>query len=385
MEGMNFGAAYAKHCHPTAKVTGPVGLLLVLTLCVGAQGALLAQVANLGSSRSRLIEGDFTFVGAMVIGPAGNVLVTQPADGRLLLITAAPQPRVIGRRGAGPNEFQAVGKVGVVGTGFWVYDASLHRITFIDRIGKLGPSTSVGAETGKGAFTAFRLPSLVAVITPDSLLFRAVKANLQMLGGLGLEEQIFVVAAPGFPEPREIARRPAALGCGVGTATAAWQIPNCPIPLAGTRPDGRQIVTVTAEMGTSPALRVTSTSIDQRTKYAVSLPVTLNPIPGALQDSIRTVFTKRAVGAKVPPLPKFYDPLGHLVISNEGEVWVQESAGPAGVHTIWRIGTSGKALGKLQIPRFRLMAASGDIVWGTTADEDGVIALAQYRVSSKWK
>lgn len=360
-------------------------VLILLTLWCGTHQTLAAQAGELGSVRSRLIEGDFTYVGAMVIGSDGNLLVTQPADARLLLFTAAPQPTPIGRRGAGPNEFQAVGKVGLVGTGYWVYDPSLRRITFIDRLGKPSQNTPVEAATGKGAFAGFRLPSLNAVVTPDSLMFRAVKADLQMMGGLGLEEQLFVVTAAGSPSPVEIARRPAALGCGIGTATAAWQIPNCPIPLAALRPDGRQVVTVTAEMGKSSVLRVVSTSINQRMKYAVSLPITPTPIPAALQDSIRIAFTKRAVGAKVPPLPEFYDPLGQLVIGNEGEVWVQESAGPAAVQTLWRISATGKVLGKLQIPRFRLRAASGDTLWGTTTDEDGVIAIVQYRVTARAK
>lgn len=358
----------------------------VLSVVVGganieAQAPVL--VPQLRATQSRLLEGDFTYAGAMAIGPDGNLLVTQPADGRLLLITTAPQPISIGRRGEGPNEFRTPGWVGVVGSGYWVYDPSLNRITFIDRLGKPGQNTPVEAATGKGAFTAFRLPSLVAVITPDSLLFSAVKANLQMMGGLSLEEKFFLIASPRTLGLHEVAQRPAALGCGVGTATAAWQIPNCPIPLAALRPDGRQVVTVTAELGKSPVLRVTSTTIDQRTKYTVALPITPKPIPAALHDSMRAVFVKRAAGAKVPPMPKVYNPLGQLVVSNEGEVWVEQFAGPGVVQTLWRISATGKVLGKLQIPRFRLRAASGDTLWGTTTDEDGVIAIVQYRVTAR--
>ena len=33
----------------------------------------------------------------------------------------------------------------------------------------------------------------------------------------------------------------------------------------------------------------------------------------------------------------------------------------------------------------RLMAASGDAVWGTTTDQDGVIAFVQYRVTARAK
>jgi hypothetical protein len=185
----------------------------------------------------------------MVIGSRGNLLVTQPADGRLLLITAAPQPISIGRRGEWPNEFHPHGRLGVVGTSYWVYDPSLGRITFIDRLAEPGRNTPVDVATGKGPFTAPRLPSLAAVSMPDSLLFPAVKTNSQMMGGLGLEEKFFVLTSPGTVGLHDAAHLPAALKCGVGTATAAWHIPNCAIPLAAKRPSGRQVVIVTAELG----------------------------------------------------------------------------------------------------------------------------------------
>jgi hypothetical protein len=66
-------------------------------------------------------------------------------------------------------------------------------------------------------------------------------------------------------------------------------------------------------------------------KYSASLPIAPKAIPAGLDDSMRAIFVKRAVGAKVPPLAKVRNLLGQLVVSNEEEVWVEALPGLAAV------------------------------------------------------
>ena len=182
-----------------------VGLLPLLTVL-----PLAAQAPTLTATLTRTVTGDFTYVGSMVIGADGSVLVSQPSDVRLLLVTAAPEPKVLGRRGAGPNEFQFIQGLGLAGGKFWAYDAQLQRITFIEPTGAFGPSQPLEGLAGKPALRGFMSPSLVAVVTPDSLLVAASAEGTGMLGMIELAERHFMITGAGQLAMREVARRAAA-------------------------------------------------------------------------------------------------------------------------------------------------------------------------------
>ncbi|MBK6496079.1 MAG: hypothetical protein IPO52_13695 [Gemmatimonadetes bacterium] len=187
-----------------------VGLLPLLTVL-----PLAAQAPTLTATLTRTVTGDFTYVGSMVIGADGSVLVSQPSDVRLLLVTAAPEPKVLGRRGAGPNEFQFIQGLGLAGGKFWAYDAQLQRITFIEPTGAFGPSQPLEGLAGKPALRGFMSPSLVAVVTPDSLLVAASAEGTGMLGMIELAERHFMITGAGQLAMREVARRAAAPNCAV--------------------------------------------------------------------------------------------------------------------------------------------------------------------------
>lgn len=351
-----------------------VGLLPLVTAL-----PLAAQAPTLTATLTRTITGDFTYVGSMVIGADGSVLVSQPSDARLLLVTAAPEPKVIGRRGAGPNEFQSIQRLGLAGGRFWAYDAQLDRITFIEPTGAFGPSQPVERLAGKPALRGFMSPSLVAVVTPDSLLVAASVEGSGMLGLIELAERHFMITGAGQLAMREVARRTAAPNCAVIRGNAVSRIGLCTVSSTALRPDGRQLVIADVAFSGKPAITVTSTPLSGK-GYTLTLPFTPRPIPSAYRDSSRASMQKSAPGAQLPPFPEFYDPIAGLIVSSNGEAWLTESAPRGQPRTTWRIGTNGKILGKLVLANFTLEAASGNVLWGTTKDADDVVSLVRYRV-----
>jgi hypothetical protein len=339
-----------------------------------------AQVRTLTATPSRSVVGDFTYVGSMVIGADGGVLVTQPSDARLLLITSAPAPRVIGRRGAGPNEFQYIGRAGLTGGRYWAYDEQLRRITFIEPSGVLGPSQLVEGLAGKPALRGFMTPSLAAVVTPDSLLVAASADGSGMLGMIELAERHFLITGAGQLAMREVTRHPAAPNCAVIRGNAVSRIATCTAPRTALRPDGRQLVTAIVTFGDKPVITITSTALSGVRGYTLTLPFAPRPISAAARDSSRAAMQKLAPGGDFPAFPTAYDPISGMVVSNEGELWLTMSAPRGEPRTIWRISASGKMLGQFRLANFTLEAASGDLLWGTSTDADDVLTLVQYRV-----
>jgi hypothetical protein len=351
-----------------------IGLVPLLT------APLVAQVPTLTAALTRTVSGDFSYVGSMVIGADGAVLVSQPSDARLLLVTGAPEPKVIGRRGAGPNEFQSIDRAGVTGGRFWAYDGQLRRITFIEPSGGFGPSQPLEGLAGKPALRGFVVPSPVGVVTPDSLLVAASAEGSGMLGMIELAERHFLITGAGQLAMREVARRAAAPNCAVIRGNAVWRIGGCTVPQTATRPDGRQLVIADVAFGGKPMITITSTTLSGVKGYTLTLPFTPRPIPSVSRESSRAEMQKLAAGAQLPPFPEFYDPIAGLIVSSKGEVWLTESAPRGQPRTLWRISTTGKVLGKVTLANFTLEAASGDVLWGTTKDADDVVSLVQYRV-----
>ena len=341
---------------------------------------LAAQVPTLTATVTRTVTGDFTYVGSMVIGADGSVLVSQPSDARLLLVTGASEPKVIGRRGAGPNEFRSVDASGTTAGGFWAYDGGLRRLTFLGPSGAFGPSQPLETLGSKPALRGFMAPSPVGVITMDSLLVVTSSSASGMLGVMELADRHYLATGPGQLSAREVAKSPAAPQCAVIRGNAIARIATCTVPRTATRPDGRQVVTATVSFGEKPVITLASTPLSGAAGYRVTIPFAARPIPVAFSDSVRNGMQRFAQGASLPALPEFYDPIAGLIVSSNGEVWLTESAPRGQPRTIWRIGTNGKVLGKLVMTNFTLEAASGNVLWGTAKDADDVVSLVQYRV-----
>lgn len=339
-----------------------------------------AQVRTLTATPTRSVVGDFTHVGSMVIGADGSVLVSQPSDARLLLITTAAEAKVIGRRGAGPNEFQYIARTGLTGGRYWAYDGQLRRITFIEPSGGFGPTQPLEKLAGKPALRGFMSPSLAAVVTPDSLLVAASADGSGMLGMIELAERHFLITGAGQLAMREVTRHPAAPHCAVIRGNAVSRIATCTASRTAIRPDGRQLVTAIVTFGDKPVITLTSASLSGVKGYSVTLPFAPRPIPTAARDSSRAAMQKLAPGADLPPFPEFHDPIAGLIVSSNGDAWLTEFAPRGSPRTTWQIGTNGKVLGKLTTANFTLEAASGNVLWGTTKDADDVISLVQYRV-----
>lgn len=97
-------------------------------------------------------------IGAVAL-PSGGIAVLQARAERLLLFDSAGRyERGIGRRGAGPGEFDLPTKIGRRGDSLWVFDRALSRITVFRTSGELVrtialPANGVGVLHDNGRVT----------------------------------------------------------------------------------------------------------------------------------------------------------------------------------------------------------------------------------------
>ncbi|HSA56894.1 MAG TPA: hypothetical protein VLE53_14380 [Gemmatimonadaceae bacterium] len=341
---------------------------------------------------------DFPTVSRVVVGPDGEMLVPIIQDMQLRVYdSTGARVAVVGRRGAGPGEFEALNVIGWLGDTLWITDRTQRRTSFI------GPEYSLlrtevwpqYEEAPSGREGRIRFADPMAHRTDGSVLERAFLQHTanrsddarlvyvlrspsgarRMLFDAGRsEEDPSMMVLSGFGRPV-----PFALTAQYAIAYDASRIAR----LAATLPrgaDGSWSVTVVGPRGDTLAAR--------------TFPFRGAPIPRRAADSALAAMMPRAGRASEGPvdlpqrfqalarerMPSVYTPVETILLGLDRTIWIGMRPTDEGRLMLILNGRA-EPIGMLLLPTStRVRQATATRVWVTETDADGLSSVVRYRV-----
>lgn len=341
----------------------------------------------------------------LLVGPAGEIFIGQPQDGRILVFSPGGERlREIGRRGAGPGEFQRIVGMGLVGDTLWVYDLTDYRFTYFATNGDYRGSESIPRRSGGDAQgtvpmpwgllhdgTVYGTPPVAShLVAADSITESPIVRMTKSGEGLdtiivnSLVNTQWTIGDPANP-----------MGGGLYTRQ-----PFSDTELIRISPFGAEIIQVdrrvpaNAEAG---LLQITKRTFADDTIYSRRFSYRATPIQRAEVDSLVDAISG---GAARGPASRFgtpaqlrdwaaqdlYNPGFHPVVhgvlfGRDGTLWLERRQ-PFSEQSEWiGLSSSGDPLGVVRPEaRFTLLAADREHLWGMERDDLDVPYLVRYRM-----
>lgn len=387
-------------------------LLLSSLLTAGACAREVGSIA--GSARALQadlrIRGDapgaeFTWIAAIAVASDGTMYTLHPAEGRVLVWSAAGQP--IGSfagPGQGPGELLHPEDLGWLRDSIWVSDPGAGRFNVYDRAGHFDLAIRPGAPRPAGS--TFPLRPIAPLFDGSLLSATSVPASVDALGGgerrplvrLTREGTILDTVAT-LPARRTVL---AVHDPDAPDSVALYTFQPYPdAPLFGISRADSSLVIVLREVpgGTTDSIPARVLKIDllhSDTLFARTLRFraraedtaavhafvrtwaeramrSSGPRPGSRREAERWV----RAGLRKPVAPAAIDALG---TGRDGSIWLLRGSDME-PHTARVLDAGGRDLWTVQLPsEVRLLAADTTCVWGTYADSAGVPWLLRYRI-----
>jgi hypothetical protein len=328
-----------------------------------------------------------TSVTAILEAPDGSIFVAQPNDQRILHFGAGGELlRSIGRKGAGPGEFEALVRIGWRGDTLWASDLKNRRVTLFSRAGALLGTIPVDA------------PADVLYLGPDGALgaVPGTPAAAESTGVVRLSRQGRhlgnVVRFPSGSARADVR--------ATGAASLTFMQPFADRPLFRAAPDGGALIVIERPSAAGPgAASFTVRKFDAATgreRYARSHPYVPVPLPGdtveQVVDSLVTVAASLGYAGWRSPanrqriraalqVPAFYAPVADAFVAGDGSVWLRRATADRRRSTWLVLDRDGRGRAEAVAPAgARLLAANGDAVWGAVEDDLGVPYVVRFRI-----
>lgn len=363
--------------HPLASLAGRrsnrhswVPLALGLSLCAGAADDVSSQAPP-----STRLGGDWSYIGSLVLLGEDRAAVSQPEERFILLVnTRDGSARQIGRRGEGPGEFRAIGRLAAHPQGFAAFDASLRRISVFDRQGRLiqtqaAPAVATAREFGAATLSPVHLGEGGAMLAHASLQRDGLAAS-EAMGTM-----VYLASRDAGTTWREIARTTARPACRVVTATVGAPVPSCEHPLSAVHPTGDGVILLEPPVDAAAPLQLRAVGADGRMRFSITFPLSRRPLPRHVQDSVRAHLRERFPGVRLPTLPTHYPRARRIVAAQDNTIWVQES--PAGGRSRWiAVDTRGRRVGEITLDASaRILESTTEQLWIGYLDDDGLASI----------
>jgi len=338
-------------------------------------------------------------VGAVLPSRSGDVVyVAQPqehlirvfdsSDGRLL--------RTIGRRGAGPGEFQRLSTLGLHGDSIYGTDMSLHRLSLFDPDGiHLRTERTMSdplPETGRPARP-------VALTAAGDVIGESSVSLVAAARGLVLSSPLVVMDRSGtvIRTLGATSQGPHRSGVAMGPSRGVVFIqPLSNRSLRRVVPDGSAVIFIDQpeEAGGGAPFRVVKvlavgdTAYDRRYRYAAT------PVTTQMADSIYRSFAE-LMGYEQNPrgamraarehvrIPESVPPISGAVAGLDGTVWLRRE-GMGSHEAVWLVLDEwGRHRASVRAPAdLTIEAVDGSTVWGVVRDELDVPYVVRYRTRS---
>ena len=331
----------------------------------------------------------------------GRFAIPQPQDRQVLVYDAAGRrTATIGRNGAGPGEFRAVGAINWFGDTLLVLDQALRRASYFDGRGKLLATRAFPSPMAATPVRGMSAPGTSRFFipfagTPDgglSGIAHVRKADPRLRDQT--ESRVVLTVSPG----------------GVATVLATppqdnderWvvtinglekRIPFAFQPQYLSSVDGQRFAFLSADQGrANPRYTVAAFGIRPETLFIRDYGYAGIEIPARAADSAISAMAAPGVreSGEAPPtrfqdearsrLPAFYSPVDGMVLGLDGTVWVMTR--PTGTtRGVVALDQKGNVLGTVLLPRSaRLQQASLSFLWATDVDADGLASAVRYRL-----
>jgi hypothetical protein len=299
--------------------------------------------------------------GDVAEGRDGRLAWTDGRPGQFLLRDARGNVRVVGRRGAGPGEFNSVGQLGWLGDTVWVSDGRLPRVTFFSDTGRL-IRVATGRPDGR----------LVGIVwmplgTPT---FPPWIVTSQRSGELGRDTL-------------KAFRNPSVEHFALPPANAMNPQPFAFRAIATTSPDGSRFCNASPDGDDS---RIECVDDRGRTLFETTLKLSPRPLTDAVYDSMIAVFgrgqgrTKELVRDLIKR-PRNLPPVMNIMLDDSGEIWLRRSHSYEAGSRWTRVRSNGSIRDDVEIPqRYRVMRTRGDAIWAAAADSEGLETLYRCRL-----
>lgn len=301
--------------------------------------------------------------------------------------------RTIGRRGAGPGEFDAVTAIGLVGDTLWTLDANLRRVTRFRADGELltmARLETMSPDVGRPGRSYFFYP--MAVLPDGALLGFGGTTGRAIAAGE-------VTALPLLRVPTS-ARAADTLGwVPVGNehlilrsigGTMYRAQPFSDGPLTAYAPSTEQVLVVeryaARDEGRASA-RVTALGMQGDTMWSTTLPYRPRRLEPRAVDSVRAHLTRELASrysageiARSLFVPSFWPPITDVLAGADRSVWLRWES-PERITHFTRLTADGRAALEVDAPAgVQLLWADASVVWGQMLDDDDVPTLVRFRL-----
>jgi hypothetical protein len=346
---------------------------------------------------------NFSVIGSVTVGPAGEIVVPQLQEGKFLFFSRSGQ-RVteFGRKGTGPGEFYGANPFvdpGWVGDTLWLYDGRASRFTLVSTSGNLVRIVRLtpGLVPATDRFPAMspRTPTQAYFGDGSTLVMADMRAPYPR--GFDTTSRPLIKLSPARRTERIVARVPWDMARTdpmvrvVGFVWAARQLFYV-LPVFTVSRDGAYIAVATtstlSSRGGNYRLTLLRTSGD--TVFSRVYQFEGNPIP-------RDVIDRRiaAIIADGPPniraslpeltkrMPPVYPPVHQILIGRDGTVWIGGHV-QSGGQTWTALDPRGELFGTITLPVNTAMSVvSRSHIWVTERDADDLETVVRYRIGER--
>ena len=336
---------------------------------------------------------DFSAVGPVRIGPAGQIAITFRQDNQIRVYDSTGKRLTsFGRKGQGPGEFGRMQVQSWRGDTVWVFDYEQRRHTFVTQAGRLVRVVRMAdALTVLSADTAGPLTSS---FTPH-----AMRADGTMLGLACLRQpmngsRLGVVQATPAGVTTVLAST-----SGMGDRCQRGFVASNPLlftPQTVIRTDGSTFAQIHVDsMARRGTFSLALSDGSGRKLFTKSFPYVGEPIPARVVDSVLTAMawspkydpeglsrkgTEEGIAKARANIPSVYVPISGMMFGQDGTMWVF-LRGPSGRTSAMVLDASGAQVAVVAVPaRSDVVAGSSTQMWVRERDDDGLVSIVRYRV-----
>ena len=348
-------------------------------------------------------ESALDIVTVLALAPDGRLAIAQPTEASIWVFSPSGERlQVLGGRGDGPGQFQAISAMGWRSDTLWAADGRQFRVTFLDPGG--GPPTVVGGSdrhtegviraplpAGNSLWVLYRRWSL----DPDLRTYReeiwSADENWEPLKRLGILPEGpdgFQIQLPGVQRP---ARRTHPMG---------------EHPLFATAPDVSTLTTVRREIRRGGYV-VTRVRINGDTIFHREHPVRLEPVSRDTRNAILEQYvslgtlqrlapsTRALLGAVASALevPDVHPAVTKVVVGSDGRTWLRGPDDRSGTvrwtvldptgeprFTVRAAREIGMFQGEIETQNLVLVVADAGGLWAVVQDELEVPYVIRYEL-----